>query len=79
LQKELYEVAQLAYKQQIAELRFLASAKKLDISNQKNPELKKRDAEVILLLAAKERELEKSQWELVGTLVEQSRGRSHTL
>jgi hypothetical protein len=79
LQKELYEVAQLAYKQQIAELRFLASAKKLDISKQKNPELKKRDAEVILLLAAKERELEKSQWELVRTLVERSRGRSHTL
>jgi len=69
----------LAFKQQIAELRFLAAAKKLELSKQENLKLKKRDAEVILLLAAKERELEKSQCELVEALAGPSRGRSHTL
>jgi hypothetical protein len=79
LQEELYKVAQVTYKQQIAELRFLAAVKKLEISKQKTIELKKREAEVLLLLAAKEREIEKAQWEMVQGLAERNRGRSHTL
>jgi hypothetical protein len=79
VQKDLYEVTKLVYKNQIAELRFLASAKKLELSKQKNLELKKRGAEVILLLAAKERELEKVQWDLLNKLAGPSRGRSQTL
>ncbi len=83
LQDEIYEVAQLAYKRQVAELRSLIAAKKSEISKQKNPEVKKKCAEVILLLLAKERAVELAKWELLGKLTEEetgrSRMRSHTI
>lgn len=73
----------MAYKRQVAELRSLIAAKKSEISKQKNPEVKKKCAEVILLLLAKERAVELAKWELLGKLTEEetgrSRMRSHTI